>query len=168
VDLIIRVAQLEDALAMGTVWRRAAMVGYDGIFPPSAPAFPEPEEIADDWRRAITADLTGAAVLVACHDGPDQVILGTIAAMPDADESTRGHLRGLYVDPGHWGRGIGRALHDTALEHFHHAGFRVAAGWVLEANVHVRAMAERWGWRLAPGRRTLYPGVTEVLYLRSV
>jgi GNAT superfamily N-acetyltransferase len=168
VDVIIRLAQPADAPAMGTVWRRAALVGYDGIFPSSAPPLPEVEEIAEDWRRAINATKAGAVVLVACQEGPDQVVVGTIAAMPDPDESSRGHLRGLYVDPGHWGRGIGRALHDAALEHFRLTGFRIAALWVLEANVHARSMFERWGWRLASGRRTLYPGVDEVFYLRSV
>jgi GNAT superfamily N-acetyltransferase len=168
VNVIIRFARHEDAPAMGTVWRRAALVGYEGIFPPSAPPLPDVEEIAEDWRQAISASKAGAVVLVACLEGPDEVVVGTVAAMPDGEESSRGHLRGLYVDPGHWSRGIGRALHDTAVEHFRLAGFRIAALWVLEANVHARSMLERWGWRLAAGRRTLYPGVDEVFYLRSL
>jgi GNAT superfamily N-acetyltransferase len=168
VDVIIRVAHQSDALAMGTVWRRAAMVGYEGIFPPEAPAFPEPELIADDWRRAIQADLAGATVLVACQDGPDPAVLGTVAGMPDPDQSSRGHLRGLYVDPGHWGRGIGQALHDAALDHFRRIGTRVAVLWVLEANVHARGIFERWGWQPGPGRREMLPDVAEILYLRQL
>jgi GNAT superfamily N-acetyltransferase len=168
VDVIIRVAHPSDALAMGTVWRRAAMVGYEGIFPPEAPELPEPEQIADDWRRAIGADLAGATVLVACQDGPDAAVLGTVAGMPDPDQSGRGHLRGLYVDPGHWGRSIGRALHDAALDHFRRIGIRVGALWVLEDNVHARTIFERWGWQAGSTRREVLPGVDEIFYLRPI
>jgi GNAT superfamily N-acetyltransferase len=166
--MIIRRAHLSDALAMGTVWYRAAMVGYEGIFPPEAPALPEPAQIADDWRRAISAKVAGAVVLVACRTGPDPVVVGTVAGMPDPHESSRGHLRGLYVDPGHWSRGIGRALHEAVMAHFLRIGVRVAGLWVLEANVHARAMYERWGWQPGPGRRTLFPGVDEIFYMRTM
>jgi GNAT superfamily N-acetyltransferase len=168
VDVIIRRARPSDAFDMGTVWRRAALVGYEGIFPPEAPPLPEGEQIAEDWQRAISTHRAGATVLVACTDGPDPVVVGTIAGMPDSDQSGRGQLNGLYVDPGHWGRGIGHALHDAALDHFRHIGIRVAVLWVLEANVHARIMFERWGWQTGPGRRSLFPGVDEIFYLRPV
>jgi GNAT superfamily N-acetyltransferase len=164
----IRLAHPTDALAMGTVWHRAALAGYEGIFPPEAPALPTPEDIAEDWRRAIATDLPGAAVLVACQGGPDPVVVGTVAGMPDPDQSSRGHLRGLYVDPGYWGRGVGRALHDAVLVHFQRIGVRVAGLWVLEANVHARSMLERWGWQPGPGRRPLFPGVDEIFYMRHI
>ncbi|MGH9260440.1 MAG: GNAT family N-acetyltransferase, partial [Acidimicrobiales bacterium] len=102
---------------------------------------------------------------MACHTGPDGAVVGTIAAMPDPDETSRAQLLRLYVDPGHWGRGIGRRLHDRALGHLQDAGYRVVVLWVLERNVRARAMYERWGWRATPARQTDYPGVTEVCYL---
>jgi GNAT superfamily N-acetyltransferase len=165
VDISIRAAQLEDANAMGTVWWRAAMLGYEGIFPPEAPPMPPPEEVAQEWRRAILSLRAGGVVFVACLWDPDRTIVGTVAAVPDPDESSRGHLRALYVDPGSWGRGVGRALHDAALTHFQTIGFRVAILWVLEGNVRARAMWERWGWQPGPTRSTDYPGVNEICYL---
>jgi GNAT superfamily N-acetyltransferase len=146
------------------VWQRAALVGYDGIFPPEAPT-PTLERLTDRTRRAIVAQGFNTLVLVACLASPDQTVVGTVGAIPDPDEGSRAQIVRLYVDPGHWGRGIGRRLHDEALGHLRRAGYRVAVIWVLEANVRARAMYERWGWRAAPGRHTPFPGVDEVSYL---
>jgi GNAT superfamily N-acetyltransferase len=160
----IRAATFDDAAAMGTVWLRAALVGYEGIFPPDAPK-PTADELAERWRRAIAEGRTGAAVLVACHNGPDRTVVGTVAAVPDVAEGARAYLHGLYVDPGHWGRGIGRRLHDAGLDHLRHCGHRIVGLWVLEGNLRARAMYERWGWRATPARQAAYPGVDEVFYL---
>jgi GNAT superfamily N-acetyltransferase len=165
---LIRAARLEDASAMGTVWWRAAMLGYEGIFPPEAPPMPPPDEVAQEWRRAILSLRAGGTVLVACLFDPDRTIVGTVAAVPDSQESSRGHLRALYVDPGHWGRGVGRALHDAALGHFQVSGYRIAILWVLEGNIRARAMYERWGWQAGPLRTTDYPGINEICYLISL
>jgi len=146
------------------VWQRAALVGYDGIFPPEAPA-PTPELLTERTRRAIAGQGFNTLVLVACLPNPDQTVVGTVGAIPDPDEGSRAQIVRLYVDPGHWGRGIGRQLHDQALAHLRWAGYRVALLWVLEANVRARAIYERWGWRAVPGRQTPFPGVDEVSYL---
>ena len=113
----------------------------------------------------IAAQGHSALVLVACDSGPDHTVVGTIAATADPHEGSRAQIRRLYVDPGYWGRGIGRRLHDEALAHVRQAGYRVVVLWVLERNVRARAMYERWGWRATPARQTDYPGVTEVCYL---
>jgi len=147
------------------VWQRAALVGYEGIFPPDAPK-PSVELLTERSRQAIVSQGYNTLVLVACHRGPDGGVVGTVAAVPDPDETSRAQLLRLYVDPGHWGRGIGRRLHDAALGHLQAAGFRVVVLWVLERNVRARAMYERWGWRATPATHTPdYPGVTEVCYL---
>ncbi len=149
------------------MWQRAALVGYEGIFPPGAPT-PSIELLTERSRQAIAAQGYNTLVLVACLTGPEGQVVGTVAAVPDSDETSRAQLLRLYVDPGHWGRGIGRRLHDSALGHLRDAGYRVVVLWVLERNVRARAMYERWGWRATPGRQTDYPGVTEVCYLRML
>lgn len=171
-EVTIRPAEPVDAPAMGAVWHRAALVGYDGILSAGGPPVPSGEVAADGWRREIAARATGALVLVACPADPDRPgepggpVLGTIAVVPDAYDSSRGEVAGLYVDPGHWGRGIGGSLHGAALEHLRWAGYRMAMLWVLEGNVRARSMFERWGWRLTAGRRTDAMGVDELCYLR--
>ena len=113
---------------MGSVWLRAALIGYEGIFPPGTP-MPAVEAVAEEWHQAITQPWGRAAYFVACDATPEHTVVGTVAAVPDPDETSRGHIQALYVDPGHWGRGIGRALHDAALDHLRASGFRVAVLW---------------------------------------
>lgn len=164
---MIRPAEPEDTAAMGSVWLRAALIGYEGIFPPGTP-MPAVEAVAEEWHRAVSQPWGRAAYFVACDATPEHTVVGTVAAVPDTDETSRGHLQALYVDPGHWGRGIGRALHDAALDHLRASGFRVAVLWVIEANVRARAMFERWGWRAAPARQSDQPGVDEICYMLSL
>lgn len=163
-DVLIRAAEPRDAPAIGTVWQRAALVGYEGILPPEAPP-PSPEVLIERSRQAIAAQGHDVLVLVACHTGPEGQVIGTVAVVPDPSESSRAQLLRLYVDPGHWGRGVGRRLHDTALAHLRRAGYRVAVMWVLERNVRARAMAERWGWRTTSARQTGQYGMEQVCYL---
>jgi ribosomal protein S18 acetylase RimI-like enzyme len=146
------------------VWQRAALVGYEGIFPPDAPV-PTPELLAERSLQAIASQGRNGLVLVACDAGPDRFVVGTISAVADPYEGTRAQIQRLYVDPGYWGRGIGRRLHDQALLHLQRAGYRVVVLWVLEANVRARATYERWGWRITQGRHEEYEGVAEVCYL---
>jgi ribosomal protein S18 acetylase RimI-like enzyme len=165
--VLIRPAEPADAVAIGAVWQRAALTAYEGIFPESAPK-PTSEGLAERSRQAIADQGYNRLVLVACTPGPERAVVGTIGALPDPEVSTRAQLVRLYVDPGHWGRGIGRRLHDQALAHLERAGYRVVVLWVLEANARARAMYERWGWRATPGRKTSYPGVDEVCYLLAL
>jgi GNAT superfamily N-acetyltransferase len=151
---------------MGRVWLRAALAGYEGIFPPEAPK-PTAAGLTERWRRTLAEGASGDAALVACH-GHNQMVVGTVAAAPDPQDPRAGHLHRLYVDPDHWGGGIGRHLHDAALDHLRLTGHGVVALWVLEANVRARSMYERWGWHPTPTRQSVYAGVDEVLYLRDL
>ncbi len=163
-DIVIRPAEQADAPAIGTVWQRAALVGYEGIFPPAAPP-PTPEALTERSRRAIASQGRNGLVLVACLSDPERTVVGTVSAVADPREGSRARLQRLYVDPGYWGRGIGHRLHDRALAHLRGVGFRVVALWVLERNVRARAAYERWGWQPTPSRHSPYPGVVEVCYL---
>jgi GNAT superfamily N-acetyltransferase len=165
-DVLIRTATIQDAASMGTLWLRAALTGYEGIFPPEAPK-PTATELTDRWRRVIERGPTGAAVLVACHGAGGEVV-GTVAAVADVHGPSRAHLLRLYVDPECWGGGIGRKPHDAAIDRLRSTGHGVVALWVLEANARARSMYERWGWRPTPDRQTVYPGVDELRYLRDL
>jgi ribosomal protein S18 acetylase RimI-like enzyme len=165
-DVLIRRATPDDVAPMGTLWLRAALAGYEGIFPPEAPK-PTAAELTDRWRQAMARGPSATAALVACH-GPRAAVVGTVAAEIELGGPYPAHVCRLYVDPGYWGRGIGRRLHDAALEHLRAGGQGVVALWVLEANTRARSMYERWGWRSTPDRQTVYPGVDEIRYLRNL
>jgi GNAT superfamily N-acetyltransferase len=56
-------------------------------------------------------------------------------------------LDGLYVRPEHWGRGLGRKLHDEVLSRLRKDGSTRCHLWVLEANDRARRFYEGLGWR---------------------
>jgi GNAT superfamily N-acetyltransferase len=164
--VLIRRATLDDVVPMGSLWLRAALAGYEGIFPPEAPE-PTATDLTERWREAIARGPSATAALVACL-GPRGALVGTVAAEIERGGPYVAQVRRLYVDPDHWGCGIGRRLHDRVLEHLRADGQGVVALWVLEANARARSMYERWGWRSTADRQTVYPGVDEVRYVRDL
>jgi GNAT superfamily N-acetyltransferase len=165
-NVLIRPATIDDVVPMGTLWLRAALAGYEGIFPPEAPK-PTAAALTERWRQAIARGPSTTAALVACH-GPRDAVVGTVAAEIDRGGPYMAQMGRLYVDPDHWGCGIGRRLHDSVLEDLRAGGQGVVALWVLEANARARSMYERWGWRSTADRQTVYPGVDEIRYLRDL
>ncbi|MFJ9411910.1 GNAT family N-acetyltransferase [Streptomyces sp. NPDC101393] len=62
-------------------------------------------------------------------------------------------LHQLHVDPGHWGTGVGRALHTACLHAWRTAGCSRAVLDVLWHNHRARAFYAALGWQPDPGRR---------------
>ncbi len=85
----------------------------------------------------------------------DGGIVGVGHAGParDADVGpTTGQLTTLYLAPGSWGAGTGRALHDVALARLVEAGYDSAVVWMLSTNDRARRFYVRQGWgATAPG-----------------
>lgn len=63
-------------------------------------------------------------------------LVGFISHGPcrDADDKNRGEIWALYVDPGSWRQGIGRAMLAAALQELRAAGHPDVSLWVLSAN----------------------------------
>jgi GNAT superfamily N-acetyltransferase len=98
--------------------RDTALEAFAGIFPPEAPP-PTLAALTADWAARLAAP-PPHVVLVAEEDAR---LVGVVAAGPDPDDATAGHLSRLYVTPPSWGRGIGRSLHDRALAHLRAQSF---------------------------------------------
>lgn len=160
----LRSATADDVRAMAAVQLRAALTGFAGLFPPDAPP-PTADELARQWCDEV-ASADGGLVQVAV-DGEE--VVGTVVAVRHPDRHDTGELRRLYVDPEHWGLGIGARLHDAALAHLRGASCRSATLWVLEGNARARAMYERRGWVHVPdgGIRVVFDRVHDVLYRRE-
>ena len=90
----------------------------------------------DDRQSVVVAEAPGGLVGVA-QAGP--------ARDADLDAST-GQLAVLYVVPGAWDTGTGRALHDAALARLTSAGFTSAVVWMLATNDRARRFYLRRGW----------------------
>jgi GNAT superfamily N-acetyltransferase len=130
----IREARPNEAEALAAVQRDASLAALGHIFPPERYPFPL-DEVRQRWREALAApELT---VLVAEDDDVPVGIAGYRAEWLD----------GLYVVPSHWGRGVGRELHDLVLDRLRAAGSERCYLWVLQHNTRARRFYERRGWR---------------------
>lgn len=137
----VRRATLADLDALVRVHAASSAHAYAHIFPPEAP-FPSDGDLAARWRPSLGPD--GPSVAFVAEVG------GCIVGGAIADEvGSRGfgNLRHLYVDPGSWGLGAGRALHDAVVAWCAERGLSTIDLWVLERNERARAMYERWGWQ---------------------
>ena len=179
--MLIRPAEPEDALAVAQVHVRSWQAAYRTLLP---------DDYLDQLRaenRAEKYDFTGVdplkpRTIVAAEDGliykngpphKDGQIYGfaTTAPSRDQDLPDYGELCALYVDPGQWGLGIGKALVSAARAELFEAGFRNAFLWVMVGNVRAERFYQIDGWTPDGLRRTdTVWGVTveEVRYRRDI
>jgi GNAT superfamily N-acetyltransferase len=131
---VIRPARPDEAETLAAIQRDASLAALAHIFPPER--FPYPiAEIRQRWRDFLAdPDMT---VLAAEQDG---AIVGVAACRAE-------WLDGLYVGPALWGQGVGRELHDEALDRLRAGGSARSHLWVLEHNDRARRFYERLGWR---------------------
>jgi GNAT superfamily N-acetyltransferase len=130
----IRPACREEVELLAEIQRAASVAGFAHIFDPSRYPFPI-DSVRQRWREAL--DDPGARVSVAEIDGKPAGLAGVHADWLD----------GLYVVPELWGQGVGRALHDHALDTVRGLGSDRAHLWVLEHNHRARRFYGRLGWR---------------------
>jgi ribosomal protein S18 acetylase RimI-like enzyme len=157
------------AVARDAEWRSTHSM--DGVLVAEAPARPSSPR---------------AAGVAALHDGtPDAVggLVGFAAFGPERDEGYhlgqpqdeppehgRAELYAVYVLPGHWSGGVGRALMNAVLALTAEAGYTDVSLWVLEANSRARRFYEKAGFRLTGESGVLggLRGLTQVRYRRLV
>jgi GNAT superfamily N-acetyltransferase len=144
-------------------------VAYRNLIPDDFLDQLRPEDRAARYDFA-TSDVSKPRTILAVERGE---ILGLATTSPshDADLPDHGELCALYVDPPHWGRGIGAALISAARARLAELEFRNALLWVLAGNVRAERFyrADRWapdGVRRTDSRR----GVTlhEIRYQRTL
>jgi ribosomal protein S18 acetylase RimI-like enzyme len=159
----VRLADLVEAPLLADFQHRVALVAYASIFPPEAP-LPDPAQMALDWRRRLSGAFAPNQVgYVAELSGQ---LAGVVIASGDPEMPTFGHITRLYVEPGVWGRGVGRCLYDCAVAHLQEVGYEQASLWVLENNERARSWYERLGWSCTGERKPVYglAGIDDVRY----
>lgn len=169
---IVRPARRADAAAIDGILRRARRDSYSGVLDETELG------LGDEGRqrldRALAGDRDGTGCcLVAEVDGR---VCGFAEAGPSTDRGedrvSVGQVYVVYVDPGHWRAGVGRALMDAVDRWFHGGAFTEATLWVREANQRGRAFYEALGWRLdGASKPNLIAGkvpVTELRYRRRI
>lgn len=121
-------------------WRAA----YAGLVPAESLAR---LDVAERVRGWLALQERGVRLLVAEADG---VVVGYASSGASRDEDAVagvGELYALYVLPGWWRHGVGRRLHDAALQELADERSTVATLWVLAGNERGRGFYAALGWR---------------------
>lgn len=131
----IRSSVPEDAEAIAQIQVRSFQAGWSAFIPAQPLAALDPAPRIPLWRERsafVAEDEEGIAGLV--QVGP-------------SDEEGVGEIYRLFVAPERWGKGIGQALMDHALEQLKSAGFDQALLWVHADSRRARRFYEAGGWR---------------------
>ena len=157
----------EDAVAHVHVcsWR----VAYRGLLPDAYLDALQPHERAA--RYAFADAGPHRPVTTVAVDG--EVVCGFASTGPCRDDDRRdlGEVYALYVDPGWWDRGVGRALMQAARERLAAEGFLAAVLWVLVGNQRAQRFYAIDGWQPDGQRRRAEVqgiAVDEIRYRRSL
>ncbi|SRR5579883_123937 len=130
--MVIRSARLDDALRIAAIHVRAWQVAYRGIVPDEFLDALSIEQRHKAWQQILEAGNSSTWI---AEDR--DMALGWISAGrsrdTDAAHST-GEIWGLYVDPGHWRKGVGRALCAAAEQELRNQEFTQVTLWVLKDN----------------------------------
>ena len=147
--MLVRPARPADAEAIERIRVRGWQVGYRHVFPAA-----ELDALELDWSRwtaRIERPPAGWSTFVA--EGHGRTV-GFASVGPSRDEDGVGELYAIYVDPGEWSRGAGRALLAAAEKRLAE-DYAEATLWVLEDNPRARRFYEASGWRPDGGRQTV-------------
>jgi GNAT superfamily N-acetyltransferase len=151
-DMLIRLAEPADAMAVARVHVRSWQVAYRSLIPDDYLDSLRPEDRAQRYDFA-TRDPAKPRTIIAIEDG---LIRGFATTMPsrDADLPDYGELAALYVDPEQWGRGSGVALISAARAQLIERDFENALLWVLVGNARAERFYQIDGWAPDGMRRT--------------
>jgi ribosomal protein S18 acetylase RimI-like enzyme len=151
-----RVAVEADAAPIARVHARAWQWAYRGLIPDAYldGLAGQIDRRTIWWQENLSKPAPGERVWVVEAGGQ---IVGFASAGPsrDADAgSDTGELYAIYLDADVAGRGFGRALLATVVEHLCQREFRWATLWVLGSNMRARRFYEAAGWQFEGTTRT--------------
>jgi GNAT superfamily N-acetyltransferase len=117
---------------IATIHVDAWRVAYRGIIPDEFLDSLSIDRRESTWREIL---LTANETVWVAQES--ETIVGWIsaAASRDADAgASTGEIWAVYVAPGHWGKGVGRSLCESAERHLWLRGFIEVTLWVLRDN----------------------------------
>lgn len=163
--LRIRPADPDDAEAIQRLGRAAWHAAYDDVFGPE-----RVDRVVAHWWSVES--LRGAATarerrFLVAERGDE--LLGVVDATPDTAHELTYHVGRLYVDPAHWGEGVGTRLVDALCERLPEPTARLRLTVLAENPVGV-SFYERYGFERVDERRGDTGGIEhrEYVYELSV
>jgi RimJ/RimL family protein N-acetyltransferase len=148
VMVTVRLATARDADEIGRIHAETWRAAYTGVIPDSAFDVEERQRV---WRQWLAQEPpVASATFVAEVDG---ALVGFAGVGRSREEEGVGELLTIYVDPGRWGTGAGRALIARAEASLAESGFGEAMLWVLEGNDRAERFYRAAGWSRDGGRK---------------
>lgn len=148
---LVRLAAPADARDLAVVHVTGWRAAYAGLMPDRVLAALDVDEHERTWRARLDRPAPEERTLVVAIDGR---AIGFAAIGPSRD-SDHGpgdaEVYALYLDPGAWGRGLGRALFAAAVDDLRRRGHAAVSLWVLETNARARRLYEAAGMRADGG-----------------
>ena len=142
-DVEIRLARADDAVGIADVHTRSWQQGYAGLLP--ADFLARRTVDSEVWRARLAAPEGTTTIVAANEDVIGFCTVGPLRPPPDGGPQV-GQLYAIYLLAEHWGRGVGRALHDAGLQALADAGYVEAVLWVLATNERTIGWYRRQGW----------------------
>ena len=139
-SVVVRTARMDDVFDLAELEVRSWRAVYQDIFPINELAKMSVQRKAVQWGRLIREPGRRSAALVAeAESGP----VGFLQCGPARDSrvTRAGEVYSIYVDPAHWGSGVGTALMEVGLD-FLTPRFRTALLWVVRENENARRFYE--------------------------
>jgi RimJ/RimL family protein N-acetyltransferase len=137
---MIRTALPADVDTIAALHAAARATYYEGRIPESEYATPEiHERVKESWHRAVARADGG----VLCAQDGDQAVVA-VAAFREIDGAMT--LTQFHVDPRHWSRGVGSALHNGVVVAWQRTGAGSARLEVYEHNLRAQRFYARHGW----------------------
>lgn len=132
----IRDATVADARAIAVAHVTSWQAGYRGVIANEVLDALSVTDREKSWQALLAGESSPARVLVV--DTGDGLVAGFVGFLRRSrdDDAGRdvGEVAALYVDPGHWRRGVATALLAEALDRLAADGAREVTAWVLEGN----------------------------------
>jgi ribosomal protein S18 acetylase RimI-like enzyme len=141
----VRRAVPNDAAPIAAVHVRAWQVAYRGLMPDEVLDGLSVEQREAMWRQALTAEERPAVYAAVEEEAVVGFCAITAPSRDDDAEDGVAEIAAIYVDPGVWRTGVGRALMDVALENLRAGGWRWVTLWVLAENRQAREFYSRYG-----------------------
>jgi GNAT superfamily N-acetyltransferase len=143
----VRQATVSDAAGIAAVHVRSWQGGYRGLLPDALLDGLSIPARTRDWTDWLDAAGDAGFTLVGQADGHTVGFcsVATPARHPEAGLRTA-EIAALYVDPGSWRAGVGRALLSDALERLRRRGCERVTLWVFERNVRARDFYATFGF----------------------
>jgi L-amino acid N-acyltransferase YncA len=149
-SLTIRLAKPADAAEVARVYIESWHDTYPGVVPTALLRAMTPRGQTARWNSTIRAQ-TREAVLVAENDKLGVIGMASLGPARDRDLGFDGEIYTLYVDPGHFDRGVGRALLTGGFQLLRQRGYHSCVIWAHAKN-NARFFYEAMGGKLIAER----------------